>query len=266
MSKDSKKRDTAHIQSVENAFKLLEFLAKKERGMKLAEIAESLSWPKSTAFGYISSFRDCQYIDQSNDTGCYRLGKRMYEMCTTVSCEQDIRDIAAPELLELNVRLDEIIHLATVSDGEVLYIEKLGSTDMLNIVSEVGAKLPMHCTGLGKVMLAHRKSTEAKSIIEKHGLQSKTSRTINEVKTLEREMKSILRQGYAIDDGEIMDNLRCVAAPIYDRYGNVDYAISVAGSAGELQGDRLDFVRKELLQTAEVISFKMGFRKTTLPS
>jgi len=265
MSDKPVERNQAHVQSVDRALILLDTLAQGDREMTLTEIAKALSWPKTTVYGLIATLRDRQYVDQSPETGRYRLGVRLFELGSIVAQSWNVRAIAKPAMQNLNDRLGEMIQLATESNGEVLYIEKLDSTHMMRIVSEIGARLPMHCTGLGKVLLAYKKPSEIKWIIAKRGLRMMTAHTITDREMLERELIKIRRQGYAIDDREIMDSLRCVAAPIYDRDGNVEYAISVSGLAGNLHGERLDLVRDELLITADSISYMMGYRKPIDP-
>jgi len=253
-------RNTAHVLSVDRALLLLDILAKEGREMRLTEIANALSWPKTTVHGLIVTLRDRQYVDQSPATGRYRLGVKLFELGNIVARNWDIRAIAKPAMQQLSNRLGETIQLATESCGEVLYIEKLDSTHMMRIVSEIGARLPMHCTGLGKVLLAYQDHLKIKWIIAKHGLRKMTANTITDRDTLDRELVKIRQQGFAIDDREIMDNLRCVAAPIYNSDGNVEYAISVSGFAGNLNGVRFDIVREELLKTAQSISHMMGHR------
>jgi DNA-binding IclR family transcriptional regulator len=153
-----------------------------------------------------------------------------------------------------------MIQLATEDNGEVLYLEKLDSSHMFRIVSEIGARLPMHCSGLGKVLLAYKRPAEIKWILQKHGMRPMTARTITNREVLERELIKIRRQGYAVDDREIMESLRCVAAPIYNREGKVRYAISVSGLAGNMVGERLEVIKAELIRTAESISYAMGYR------
>lgn len=254
-------RNTSHVQSVERALMLLDLLAREHREMSLTEIANCMHWPKSTVHGLIATLRDCSYVDQSLVSGCYRLGVRLFELGNIVARSWDIRALALPALQNLNNQLGEMVQLATEDKGEVLYLEKLDSTHMMRIVSEIGARLPMHCTGLGKVLLAYKKPAEIKWILTKHGMPPMTSRTITNREALERELIKIRRQGYAMDDREIMDSLRCVAAPVYDRDGNVKYAISVSGLANSLQGERLEMARDELLLTAKSLSYAMGYRK-----
>jgi len=261
MSNSPSERNPSHVQSVDRALIVLDLLAREEKDMSLTEIAKALSWPKTTVYGLISTLRDHQYVDQSPTSGRYRLGIRLFELGSVVARRWDIREIARPAMQDLNDRLGEMIQLATESGGEVLYIEKMDSTHMMRIVSEIGARLPMHCTGLGKVLLAYKKPSEIKWIIAKHGMRMMTSRTITDREQLERELIKVRRQGYAIDDREIMDSLRCLAAPIFSRDGSVEYAVSVSGLAGSFQGERLDVVRDELLKTAAHISHMMGYRE-----
>jgi DNA-binding IclR family transcriptional regulator len=236
-------------------------MASENREMSLTEIARFMGWPKSTAHGLIATLRDYYYVDQSPVSGYYRLGVKLFELGNAVARSWDIRALAMPAMQNLNSRLGETVQLATEDKGEVLYLEKLDSTHMMRIVSETGSRLPMHCTGLGKVLLSYKKPSEIKWILQTHGMSRMTANTITDRELLERELIKIRRQGYAIDDREIMESLRCVAAPVYNRDGSVKYAVSVSGIANNMQGERLDTVRDELLSTADSISYAMGYRK-----
>lgn len=148
-------KNASHVQSVAHALMLLDMLARENREMSLTEIANTVGWPKSTVHGLIATMRDYSYIDQSPTTGYYRLGIRLFELGNLVARNWDIRALALPAMQDLNNRLGEMVQLATEDKGEVLYLEKLDSTHMMRIVSEIGTRLPMHCTGLGKVLLAN---------------------------------------------------------------------------------------------------------------
>ncbi|MDR2904264.1 MAG: IclR family transcriptional regulator, partial [Clostridiales bacterium] len=253
--------NTSHVQSVARAIKLVELLAEENREMSLTEISKAMDWPKSTVHGLIATLRDHYYVDQSPTTGCYYLGIRLFELGNIVARSWEIRRIALPVMQNLNRKLGEMIQLAKEDKGEVLYLEKLDSTHMLRIVSEIGARLPMHCSGLGKILLAYKKPAELKSMLSKQKFAPMTAYTITDRATLEKELAQVRAKGYAMDNREIMDSLRCVAAPIYDRDGNVLYAISVSGLANSLKDEWLETVRTELLSAADSISFAMGHRK-----
>lgn len=260
MPKDEK-RSVSHVQSVARALELLEYMARGNRELSLTEIARGVNRPKTTVHGLIATLRDYHYVDQSMENGRYRLGVRLFELGNMVARGWDVRIMAKPAMQSLNARLGEMVQLAAEDRGEVLYLEKLDSTHLMRIVSEIGARLPMHCTGLGKVLLAYKKPAEVKRIVEEHGLSPMTEQTITDAEALMRELSRVKRQGYAIDDREVMDGLRCVAAPIFNSQGDVGYAISVSCLANNLHGARLDEVRRELIQAAENISYAMGYRK-----
>jgi Transcriptional regulator len=256
-----KEDSSSHVKSVERALLLIDILTTKLDGMSLTEISRAAQWPKSTVHGLLATLRDYHMVDQSPENGHYRLGVRLFELGNLVARSWDIRSVALPAMRQMNKELGEMIQLATEDSGDVLYIEKLDSTHLLRIVSEIGARLPMHCSGLGKVMLAYKTPAEVKWIISQKGMRRLTSRTITDPALLEKELVKIRRQGYAVDDGEIMESLRCVAAPIFDKEGKVKYAISVSGIADSMQGKYLNKVLDTLLHTAEIISYGMGYRQ-----
>lgn len=251
---------STHVKSVERAVLLMNLLAEEGHEMPLSEIAARMGWPKTTVYGILATLRDYQYIDQSPETGRYGLGMRLFELGNQVTRGWDIREAARPVMRMLSRSLSETVHLAVERGGEVLYLEKLESTSMLRIVSEIGTRLPMHCSGLGKVLLAYKTPSEIAWILRRHGMPRMTARTITDREALEKELIAIRRQGYGIDDEEIMEGLRCVAAPIWSADGQVRYAISISGLTVSLQGDRMDTVRAELLQAAADISRAMGYR------
>jgi DNA-binding IclR family transcriptional regulator len=237
----------------------VEALAGMKREMSLTELAQQMQWPKGTVHGLLSTLRDYHYIEQSTETGRYRLGVRLFELGALAASRWDARAAAKPQMLQLNALLGETVHLATEDQGEVLYLEKIDSSHLLRIVSEVGIRLPMHCSGLGKVLLAYKTSAELRWIVSQRGLPPLTPHTITSLSLLERELAEIRRNGYGFDNGEVMEGLRCVAAPIRDANSRVRYAISVSGLASNIQGDRLEKIIAAVLEAARLISAGLGY-------
>jgi len=127
-------------------------------------------------------------------------------------------------------------------------------------LSDVGTLLPMHCTAVGKVLLAYKEPYEVKGIVAKHGLKAMTQYTITDYEVLSNELNSIRRQGYAVDNNELIEGLRCVAAPIFDRHENVMYSISISGLSNRLHSSHFDTTRDLLISKTENISYQMGYR------
>lgn len=253
-------KKSSHVQSVERALKLVELLAKERREMSLTEISQKMGWPKSTVHGLLATLRDYDIVEQSAENGRYRLGVRLFELGTIVAKNWDVRGAAKPAMLQLNAQLGETVQLATDDKGEVLYLEKINSTHLMRIVSEEGARLPMHCSGVGKVLLAYKSDSEVKWIVSQKGLPALTTKTITSLPRLQQELAEIRRNGYGFDNGEIMEGLRCVAAPIRDANSRVRYAVSVSGLYANMQGERLGKIIVALREAADTISHNLGYR------
>lgn len=251
---------TSQIKSVAKALKIIDVLAEAQGELALHEIAAKLGVAKSTVHGLLSTLRDFGYVEQSVFTGKYKLGLRLFELGNIVAHGWDVRTVAGPYIQKLVDDLEETVHLVILDKGEVLYIDKRESRQSLRIVSQVGMRLPAHCTGVGKALLAHLPPSEVKRIIATKGLPRFTKNTITDPKKLEEELARVRAQGYAIDDEEIMDSLRCIGAPICDHNGKVCAAVSVAGPVARLEGERLQLAIERVKQTAAEISAALGYR------
>lgn len=250
----------SHVQSVVRALHILDMMGEKKREMSLAEISEALNWPKSTTHGILSTLRDFDYISQSAASGKYSLGIRLFELGNVLQSSWNINNAARPLMVKLNSRFGETVHLATEDKGEVLYLEKIDSNHILRIVSQVGARLPMHCTGVGKVLLAYRPAREVRKIIQAHPMKAHTAKTITDFAVLERELKTVRETGFAVDRGEIMDSLQCIAAPIYSNNGNVEYAMSISGLAHNMDYKRFETLVQALLNACNTVSKEIGYQ------
>ena len=261
MANNTSSSKSGKIQSVDRALIILDILSDSEEGMTLAEIAQEIELPKSTVHGLISTLRDHKYVDQSVKDGRYLMGFRLFELGTKVARSWDIRDAAKPAMRWLSKEFGETVHLGCEDNGEVLYLDKIAADSLISIVSDIGARLPMHCSGIGKALLAHKSESEAKRYISQKGLTPLTGRTITDADRFLEELAKIREQGFAVDDGEIMEGLRCVGAPIFDPDGLVRYAISVSGQVKDIYGKRLERLIIETKRAAKEISYALGKSK-----
>jgi DNA-binding IclR family transcriptional regulator len=250
----------SRIQSVARALSIVDALAEAGGELALNEIALRLKLPKSTAHGLISTLKDYGYIEQSSFTGKYRLGTRIFEVGSIVAQGWEVRSVAAPFIEQLLEELGETVHLVILDKFEVLYIDKREKRGALRIASQVGMRLPAHCTGVGKVLMAHLAPEERRELVKRKGLARFTRNTLTDPDALESELAKVRKQGYAIDNEEIMDSLRCVAAPIRNQTGEVISALSLSGPVSRLKGDTFDRAVQRVTETAEAISASLGYR------
>lgn len=253
----SNSNKTGKIQSVDRALTILEIIADSDDGLTLAQIAERIGLPKSTVHGLVSTLRDHKYVKQAEEDGRYLLGIHLFELGTRLARSWDIRDAAKPAMRWLSKEFGETVHLGCEENGEVLYLDKIAADSLVTIVSDIGARLPMHCSGIGKALLAHKSEAEIKRHIANLGLAPLTGRTITKADDLMKELEKVREQGFALDDGEIMEGLRCVGAPIFDADGIVRYAISVSGQVKDLYGKRLERLIIETQKAAKEITYAL---------
>ncbi|MHB8916993.1 MAG: IclR family transcriptional regulator [Desulfocucumaceae bacterium] len=251
---------SAKIRSIAKALFIIDFMAESKKDLTLTEISRKFNLARSTVHGLLSTLREFEYVEQSSFTGKYRLGLRLFEIGSVVARGWDVLTVAAPYTHNLADELEETVHLVKMDKGEVLYIDKRESRQSLRIVSEVGMRLPAHCTGVGKVMMAYLPADEVRRIAAVKGLPRFTRQTITDLQELENELTLIRSRGYAVDNEEIMDSLRCVAAPIRNHSGEVIAAISVSGPTARMVEERFNRTVALVIRAAAEISAGLGYR------
>ena len=160
---------------------------------------------------------------------------------------------------DLAAEYQETLHLAILDDTQAVYVDKLEGRQAVRVeLTSLGARLYAHCSALGKVLLAHKEEGEVKRIIQIAGLPRFTENTITDEEDLLQNLIKIRKQGYAYDLEEILPDLCCVAAPIYDHTGNVTAAISMSIPAFQFRRSQNDF-RDGVIRAAKKISKRLGY-------
>ncbi|MGI6285052.1 IclR family transcriptional regulator [Neomoorella humiferrea] len=252
------------VQSIERALDILEVFSYSSPELGLVEISKKVGLSKGTTYRIVYTLMKRGYISQENQSGKYRLGPKTFEIGSVVMSQMEIRKVAHPYLEELRDITGETVHLVIQDKGEVLYLDKVDSTRAIRMNSFIGQRLPMHCTAVGKVLLAELPEIEVNYICNMKGMTRSTSKTITNLDMLKRHLKIVKEQGYALDDEENEEGLRCIAAPIRDCNGKVIAAISISAPVMRLNNDRIPEMVKAVQTTAERISYQMGYRKTGL--
>lgn len=249
------------IQSIDRALNILECFSSGSQELGVTEISKLLGLHKSTAHGILITLEQRRYLEQNPETGKYKLGLKLFELGNLVQDGMDLKLIAGPFLQRLVEEHGETVHLVIMDQGEAVYIDKRESPQSMRIVSQVGKRLPCHCTGVGKTLLAFLPEETLDAIIREKGLPRFTGNTITDPAVLKEHLRQVRRQGYAIDDQEITEGLRCVAAPIRNHTGNVVAAMSVAGPSIRMGPEKIGSIITSVTQAAEELSAKLGYVK-----
>ena len=252
-------RQNGTIQSVDRAITLLERLAQRGGSASLADLACDVGLSRSTAHGLLATLRQHSLVSQDAD-GHYVLGVKLFELGMAAVSRLDLRTVAGPVLERLVDEFQETVHLV-INDGlDVVYIDKRESPQSIRIVSQVGHRLPGHCTGVGKAMLAFKSKAELENLLAGVELERHTSNTITDKDQLKAELELVRQSGYALDNEEIIDGLRCVAAPIRDHTTQVVAALSVSGPSMRMKPEKIERVIPAVVQAVADISQQLGYR------
>lgn len=215
------------IQSVVRALDILEFCA-KNRGAGVTDIARGLDLNKSTAFGIIKTLEQKGYLFKNLQTDQYHISLKIHSLAHSAIQSIAIVDIVRPYLDELVHKYEETVHLVESVEMEVVYIDKRETSKPIRISTQVGNRLPMYCTGVGKAILSTMTEDEIDRYSENITFESFTKNTIDGPEKLKEELKTIKKQGYSVDNEEYQEDLFCVAVPIINKSGNATNAISIS--------------------------------------
>ena len=258
-SSNAKERSAAGVQSVDRALEVLAAVCEADGGIALRDLSEQLGLHKSTVYRLLQTLSTHRFVVQDPVTKQYRAGLRLFELANLVIAKIEVRTQALPELKALSQQTNETVHLAVLDEGDVVYIDKQETQRTIRMYSAIGKRAPVHCTALGKVLLAYLPEAEIERIAREKGLKPFTERTITSLQELKRHLAMVREKGYAIDDMEHEPDIRCAACPIRDHTGKVIAAVSLTVPAMRASREQLEAMAPLVKQTADRISRKMGY-------
>lgn len=251
------------IRSVLKAIQIMRLFSASEPALSLAEISARLGMPKSTAHNLLNTLLSEGFIEKVNRDE-YALGTALIPLTQSIRVNVELRDRAAPLLRQLADECRESVYL-TVRDGDrVLYIYAVESSKRLLARTAVGDRAPLHCTAVGKAILAHLPDGEVAAILRRTPLAPFTPATITAEDELYEELARTRERGYAIDRQEHERSTFCLGAPILDDRGRALGACSISSSDASIVGVRIGELSARVRQVAEEISRRMGFVPATI--
>ena len=230
----------------------------EDRGeVGVTELADEIGLHKSTIHTYLNTLRQRNYVVKEGTS--YRLSLRYLSLSRHVSQDFGAYPVIKSELDVLANETEEVSQFATKEQGRLVYVYKAEGQGAVHTATDVGSVNFFHCTGLGKVILAHSSAAFLDEIVERDGLSRKTDNTITSREALEDELRAVREDGYAIDDEEAISGLRCVAAPVFECHDASILlgAVSVSGPAQRVDDERIESeLLPRVLQTANVIELQ----------
>lgn len=246
------------VQSLERAFTLLEILCKSPGGMAIHQLSAITGLHKSTVHRLLGAMAERGYVRRVGD-GVYRAGMRLCELSDYIQENLDVVELARTPMERLSRRTGETVHLVERDGGEVVYIYKVESIHgAIRMVSRIGMRRPMYCTGMGKAILAYQGDGQILDYWNAVEHRSYTPHTIVRQEAFLREIQEIRRRGYALDNEENELGVRCVAAAIPAWHGGVSHALSISAPVSRMTDERVAALAPQLLAVRDEIAAALG--------
>jgi IclR family acetate operon transcriptional repressor len=246
------------IDAVDRAIAILEALG-HDAPISQAQLARATNLSEATVFRYLTALGRHDLVERDGDFGRYRLGIRLFQLGQRALANRDPRLIAFPTMRHLLERFGETVNLAMRWGNTLVLIDALESERSLKRGARVGERDTWHASSIGKAILAQLPEADVRTIISVCGLTAHTPRTVTGIDALLKQCAQIRKRGYAIDDEEGEQGLRCVGAPIFDRTGAPAYALSLSGPSARLSLATLATMGEELAAAAALISERLGY-------
>jgi IclR family transcriptional regulator, KDG regulon repressor len=250
-------RPRARLSSVANSIRLLTSFSGEENELGITTLATRLRLAKSTVHRLAATLTSAGFLEQS-ETGKYRLGVALFELGALVRRRMDVANEARPKLRELLEKTGETVQLGIVDHESVLYVYEMESRHAIRMAAAVGGRAPLHCTAVGKVLLAFQPADYVKRVLS-NGLKSYTPKTMTRRDDLLSMLGDVATREYAIDDEESEPGLRAIAAPVRNHTGSVIAALGVAAPVQRMTKKMMQDCVPSVLATAQAVSARLGY-------
>ncbi len=244
--------------SVENAMRVLDTMAENQT-IGVTELANTLQLDKSLVYRLLSVLKENGYVDQDLDTRKYRIGAGLVILSSKVLGNSDIYRQASPILRRLADETHETAHLAVLRNNHAVYIGQERGCEIISVNTEMGQSEPVHCTAIGKALLAFLPEEEIDALLTKIDFKAYTPRTITSPEVFKIHLREIREKGYTVDDEELHEGVRCIAAPIMSHQGMVVASIGISGPAIRLTMHSIPELAKYVVAAAREASAKLGY-------
>jgi IclR family transcriptional regulator, KDG regulon repressor len=247
------------VLGIDRAIVILGYLAAKKKGAGVRQISRDLGYSSSVTQKILNTLKTHQFVKQDEASGVYQLGIALVELGLSVLERLDVRQIARPHLTDLADDTQETALLAIRDGLHAVYIDKAESPLPIRMNAGIGAHRPLNCTGVGKVLLAWGPAGLLETMNWAPILKKSTPNSIDDLEQLKVELEHVREQGFALDQEELHVGMMCVAAPVFNREGEVIAAITVAGPTERIK-DRIEGHASKVMTKAALISRELGYQ------
>jgi DNA-binding IclR family transcriptional regulator len=246
------------VQSLGRAFAILEEVARHRDGIGLAELSKLVGLHNSTTFHLARTLASLGYLRQDKESKRYRIGRPLFALAASALDEVEMVHVATPVLEDLSRETGESGHFGVRMGDAVVVIARTSGPGAFQLTERVGVVRPVHCTALGKIILAALRPDQLKRMLERIELKPSTENSITDAAVLLKEIEEIRHTGIAFDDGEFNTEVRCIAVPVLDFTGQVIGALGISGPVWRLSNQALQGHARLVRAAANRLSAELG--------
>lgn len=252
-----KSAQSSSVQALDRALGLLEILAVDD-GLSLTDVALEADIAASTAHRLLSTLQARKFVELDTETGHWRIGVNAFQVGNAFLRTRKLVSIGRTVMRDLLDECGETVNIGIVDDGEVVFLSQFESHAPMRAFFRPGRRGPIHTSGIGKAIMATWQNNEISNFLENRELVKLTDKTIQKPERLMADLNKIRARGWSLDDEEQALGMRCIAAPLYNEYGEAVAGLSMSGPTARMTDDRLDEFGHQVREAAVKITQSMG--------
>ena len=246
------------VQSVDRALSILETLAEDDAGYRLSDLAVRTGLSASTVHRLLATLESRRFVQFDRTESKWHVGARAFTVGATFARRRNFSAQAVPYLRKLRDLTRETANLAVVDDEFIVVLTRAESREIMRSLTQVGGRVAMVASGVGKAVLATWSDDDVNAIIHRQGMPRLTEKSIVRPSDLFKELETIRRQGFAVDDEEARIGLRCIAAVVFNDCGEPLAAISVSGMTSRVTEERVPALGRAVSEVAAELTVALG--------
>lgn len=250
--------DPQQVKSLARGLHILLALAEHPHGLALADLARAVDLAPSTVHRLLQTLQQLRFVRESID-GLWQVGVASFEMGSAFFVARDWVGDLHPALVRL-AGLGETANLGTLDGSEVIFVSQVECTEVMRMVAPLGSRAPAWASGVGKALLAAMSEAQRRAQLPQELGPAFTDSTLTDWASLEADLAHARQRGYVLDLEERNPGLRCVAAPVFDEFGQARIAISLSGPVARMNDERVVELGREVAQTAYEFTLNLGGR------
>ena len=257
MDDDDGVRQPESVAAVLKVFAILQALGERNE-IGISDLSVRLAMPKATVYRFLQTMKTLGYVRQEPDSERYGLAMRVFELGAKALQYPDLVELSKQHMQALSEQTGETVHLGTLIDSEIIYVHKVDSRHMLGMYSRVGRRAPLHCTAIGKVLMAWEQPARREQVLRGAEFKRFREKTITDRAAFQAELDRVVAQGFGEDREEFDEHIRCIGIPIFDRLNHPIAGLSVSFPTFRYDAAKAPQVVAMLTEASRDISTRLG--------